>query len=944
MMWIGLVVGVVVGGLVWGMEGAVTLGFIGWLAGVIIKSSQKAQLPAVTVQTPTAAQRPSTESWTIEDRVARLEATVARLEAQLGTAPVVPHVAPVEAPVIPDAAPIVVPDAAPAAMIRDPMGSPTIAAEAASGMTPEPPPPPRPPNPIVAWFSGVNAIARVGLVILFFGLAFLLKYAAEAQMLPPELRVGGVAAGAIAMLVLGWRLRTRREGFALGLQGAGIAVLYLTTFAALRLYHLIPPELAFFILAGIAIFSAALAVMQNAVALAVIGAGGGFLAPVLASTGAGSHVMLFSYFLILNLGIAAIAYFRAWRPLNLTGFLFTFLIGLAWGMRSYRPEHFDTTEPFLIAFWVIYVAIAILVARPKLGSDQGQSGVRAGSDPGFRRYVDGTLVFGVPLAAFGLQAGLMRDTEYGLAFSSLAAAALYIALAAGLLRATSESWRLLAQAFIALGVVFATLAIPLALDARWTSASWALEGAAIVWIGIRQQRKIARAFGILLQLAAGVAYIEGYRRLPGGYPLVDAAFIGAMLVALAGLWTNRLILGAGEAVTKTERSMATPIFAWGLAWLIFAGADEIRTHLEPRMAFNAQIAFLAATAALFGWLAVRWSWGAAAWTARALLPALFALACVMLVDDRHPFGRLGWFAWPLAIAVHAWILRTVDPERRSPYTTFLHAGGMVLVAFVGAQELHWLAQTYTAHHAAWSAAALAVAPALVVWIASMHAFDYRWPIDDHPRAYRRNAPIVIGVALGIWSLVANVTHDARSDPLPYIPILNAVDLAHLFTIFSLASAWLAARRSGLEPPVSLRGSGALVVTGALGFVWLNAILLRTLSHWADIPYTPSVLMRSILVQSALSIFWTVLALAAMVYATRTVRRPLWMVGVVLLGIVVAKLFLFDLANAGRIEQIVSFIAVGLLILVVGYFSPLPPRKLDSPSPLGEEEGKPEVAS
>jgi len=547
----------------------------------------------------------------------------------------------------------------------------------------------------------------------------------------------------------------------------------------------------------------------------------------------------------------------------------------------------------------------------------------------------------------------MRDTEYGLAFSSLAAAAVYIALAAGLLGSASESWRLLAQAFIALGVVFVTLAIPLALDARWTSASWALEGAAIVWIGLKQHRKIARAFGILLQVAAGVAYLHGYTRLPGGYPLVDAAFIGAMLIALAGLWTNRLILGAGEAVTKTERNVAAPIFAWGLAWLLFAGTDEIRAHLEPRTAFNAQITFLAATAAVFGWLATRWSWFAAAWTARALLPALFALAVVMLAyDHRHPFGRLGWFAWPFAIAIHAWILRTVDPERRSPYTTFLHAGGMVLIAFVGAQELHWLAQTYTARHTAWSAAALAVAPALVVWIASMRAFDYRWPIAEHARAYRLNTPVVIAVALGVWSVVANVTHNASSDPLPYIPILNAVDLAHLFAIFVLAAAWLAAKRSDIEPPAALRSNGALVVAGALTFVWLNAILLRTLSHWADIPYSPDALMRSTLVQSALSIFWTVLALAAMVYATRTARRPLWMVGVVLLGIVVAKLFLLDLANAGRIEQIVSFIAVGLLILVVGYFSPLPPRKLDSPSnspsPLGEGVGggdsKPEAAS
>src|SRR5688572_2294842 len=207
MMWIGLVVGAVVGGLVWGKEGAVTLGFIGWLAGVIVKSTQKAAPTAKPGSDPGhSGVRPgsdpgsSTANWPIEDRVARLEAVVARLEARLG-AGVVPEAAPAAAEVIPDAARIVVPDAAPAAMVRDPIGSPTIAAEAASGMTREPPPsepppppsPPRPPNPIVAWFSGVNAIARVGLVILFFGLAFLLKYAAEAQMLPPELRVGGVA-------------------------------------------------------------------------------------------------------------------------------------------------------------------------------------------------------------------------------------------------------------------------------------------------------------------------------------------------------------------------------------------------------------------------------------------------------------------------------------------------------------------------------------------------------------------------------------------------------------------------------------------------------------------------------------------------------------------------------------------------------------------------------
>jgi uncharacterized membrane protein len=86
------------------------------------------------------------------------------------------------------------------------------------------------------------------------------------------------------------------------------------------------------------------------------------------------------------------------------------------------------------------------------------------------------------------------------------------------------------------------------------------------------------------------------------------------------------------------------------------------------------------------------------------------------------------------------------------------------------------------------------------------------------------------------------------------------------------------------------------------------------------------MMKSVLVQASLSIFWAVLALAAMVFATRTGRRAIWIAGAVLMGVVVAKLFLVDLGSVGTIARIVSFIAVGVLMLVIGYFSPVPPRK------------------
>ncbi|MCZ2943493.1 DUF2339 domain-containing protein, partial [Acinetobacter baumannii] len=75
---------------------------------------------------------------------------------------------------------------------------------------------------------------------------------------------------------------------------------------------------------------------------------------------------LFSYFALLNAGILAIAWFKAWRLLNLIGFVGTFGIGFAWGMRSYTPELLWSTEPFLILFFLMYLAIGLLFARRKL--------------------------------------------------------------------------------------------------------------------------------------------------------------------------------------------------------------------------------------------------------------------------------------------------------------------------------------------------------------------------------------------------------------------------------------------------------------------------------------------------------------------------------------------------------------------------------------------------
>ncbi len=461
-MWIiGLLIGLFVGGLIDRGEGAIVGAVLGAIAGSLI---------SVLKQT-----RAMTD---LQERVAALETRLAELQQRLGTASTDSVKAAsikttsVEAASItttPDETGSVASESADTSPAAPADGTPETTAQpaaarvqaqstmrakaehAASGAT-------TPPPGVVAitrfwkWLSGGNALVRVGVVVLFFGVAFLLKYAYEHTHVPVELRLTGVAVGAIVMLVIGWRLRVRNPVYALAVQGGGTGVLYLVVFGAFRLFKLLPGEVAFVLLIAIAALSAILAIVQSAQSLAVLAVSGGFLAPILASTGGGSHVMLFSYYAVLNLGILAIALYKAWRPLNVLGFVFTFGIGSLWGTRFYRDELFASTEPFLLFFTLLYILIAVIFAFRQA--------------PRLKHYVDSTLIFGTPLVAFGLQTRLVRPFEYGAAWSAIALSALYLGLAALLYQKKKETLRMLVEAFLALGVIFATLAIPLAVDGR----------------------------------------------------------------------------------------------------------------------------------------------------------------------------------------------------------------------------------------------------------------------------------------------------------------------------------------------------------------------------------------------------------------------------------------------------------------------------------------------
>ena len=846
----------------------------------------------------------------------RLSIDLGEAKARVAPSPA-PAPKPEVAPAVQPAPAAVAAQAAPAEVLSEVPPRVTEPAVAASAAPPRrPPPPPPAPSAIerlfgefVAWLKRGNPLARIGIVILFFGATFLAKYAAENSLFPIELRFVGIAIGAFALLIIGWRLRDKRAVYAQLLQGGGIAGLYLTVYAATR-FDLLPTGLAFGLLVLIALAAAILAVGQNALSLAVIGTAGGFLAPIMVSTGSGNYVALFSYYAVLNVGVFAVAWFRTWRVLNVLGFVFTFTITGLWRVSGYESQDLATADAFLILFFLMYVGVSILncVRQP----------------PDLKGYVSGSLVFGLPVVAFALHASMVSRIEYAMAWSAFALGAFYLALGWTLYRTRRESFRLLVEAFAALGVIFASLAIPLAFDTRTTAAMWAVEGAGLLWLGVRQERKLARAFGALLQIAAGVGYLIGmHYRHHEDWPVLNSVFLGALMLSVSGICSGYWLFRNRQRQARYENGADAVFTLWGVGWWLLGGLREIEMFL-PAASYGASLSFVALTAALLALLSLKREWRWPLLIATYLPPVCAIFALTGAINHAHPFVQWGALGWSLLLVAHFSMLR-LGETRDVQGLDWFHAGASWVFTLVVAWEASYQIGERTT--GVWPLLPWGVVPALVIAWFGRQQLRPHWPLATREPAYRIYSAIPIVLAMGLWVFLINVSNTGDSTWLPYIPLLNPLDISVALCFAALAMWWSALNDRQRAMCWQFDPRVLLAVVAALVFVWLNAALIRTLHHNFGAPITTYGMAHSTLVQASLSIFWGVLGFTAMTVAARQRWRYVWIVGAALMIVVVAKLFLVDLSNVGTIARITSFLTVGALLLVTGYLAPLPPRKI-----------------
>jgi len=907
------VIGAVGGGLagvaLGGLVASLALGFLGFLAGWAKDAHDRAR----SAPMPPAA--PGVDA-ALAQRLDAIEARLARIEARQGfdvALPMAPAAIEVPAAALAPAsagrvAPPIVPLPTNAPPPRPSYGRAAAAAPAPARDASNAPMGPGPFDGLRSWLAGGNALTRVGVVILFFGVAFLLRYFAELAGVPIGVKLGAAAAAGLALAALGVRLSRARPAYGLALQGAGMGIVYMTVFAAFRLYAALPPLPSLALLVVVAGATIALALRHDSQALAALALAGGFLAPVLIDTGNDAPGLLFAWFAVLNGAVFAIAWQRSWRALNVLGFAFTFALGLAWGWTFYRPRHFAIVQPYLALFLAFYVGIAILYAKRSPLDAQAP--------------VDGMLVFGVPLVGFALQAGIVRDFRHGEAYSAVALAAVYTVLWFVLRARPEPGLARLAKAFAALAVVFATLAIPFALDARWTSSGWAIEAAAVYWLGVVQRQRAARWFAIAVEVAAALAFLWD-APASRGLLFANAAFVGAALIGLAALAMVFFADRRADVVGEGERKLMPWLFAWGAAWWFGAGVREIDRLAGGPRELAAMLAWVAGTAAAGLLLARTLRWPRAEWLFVAVLPALAVVGLFAFDLFRTTLRGYGWLAWPLAWLVHVAGLRAVEAgvdagTRTWSWLRRLHAvTGVAFVAWLAWEASEWTGRA-TADGTVWIACAAAL-PAIaylaaVAWPQARQA----WPLSAHAEAYGRGAGTAVALALAAWFAGVSVISPGEPHPWPYVPLANPLDLT---LVAALAALW---QWSGAWAPLS--AGGRLRLAALAGFVAISGGIARAAYHYGDVAWNLPALFAHRPLQAALTLAWTVCALALMVLATRRHLREVWLAGAALLALVVAKLFLVDLDALAGLTRVVAFLGVGALLLVIGYVAPLPPAR------------------
>ena len=375
---------------------------------------------------------------------------------------------------------------------------------------------------------------RIGIVAIIGAVAFFLKYAFDNNWIGPSGRVAiGILLGASMLPWSHWLLHRGYSYFSEGIAGLGAAVLYLSIWAGCQYYTLFTRDVGFYAMIVITAVMAALALGRDSQRIALLSVFGGFLTPLLVSTGKDEQVVLFTYLMILGAGLLLIDARRDWRSLSPISFLLTQFYFWGWYSEFYRQPKLERTLIFATFFFLLYAALPVIRAAKYARLHE----------------VDFLVALANSFAYLGaLYLLLWPKDRWPLTLLALALSAVHVTVARLIPPPKSGESPVTRFLFAGLALTFATLAIPIRLNGKWITLAFAVEGAILVWTGLRSATALMRGAGYFLLAISAFRLL--FFPLPAPRFLFNERFItyGVLIACFAAV-----LYAAGEYASTINK-------------------------------------------------------------------------------------------------------------------------------------------------------------------------------------------------------------------------------------------------------------------------------------------------------------------------------------------------------------------------------------------------------
>ena len=396
---------------------------------------------------------------------------------------------------------------------------------------------------------GGNWLARVGILAVVIGTAFFLKLAFDNDWIGETGRVVLGMVGGLTFLGASQYWQGRYPVYSQALAGGGIAILYLSIFAAFSLYDLIDFYPAVALLLLISCTSAGLALRHDSVALAIIGIAGAFVAPFILSGFAegtatealsGRDLQLIAYIIAVDLGVVALSTLRNWRWMTLLA-----LVGSLASYGAWYAEYGDTVS-HLTSQGSLTIIFLIFVGATTLFHFIWRRAPAA---------YDLTLMVANASAYFGISYGLLWDDfrewmgGFTLLLSLFYGGIAYLAL----LRIKEHVY--LALMSLGIAVIFLTVAVPVQLEGPWIGVAWSVQAVVLMWVsfdlGLWQLRVFS--LGVIAVLAVRLLAFDTLPGDLGDFQVILNYRMLTFAFAVAALYVAAWLVRRGDGLIQEQQ-------------------------------------------------------------------------------------------------------------------------------------------------------------------------------------------------------------------------------------------------------------------------------------------------------------------------------------------------------------------------------------------------------